>query len=734
MATDIGDLRLTASADTSDLEQKLSRAGDALDDVGTHAKGMGADTQAAFTDFQKTTQVALDHATKQIDELKQAIAKLNQTTDDVPTSTKPATDSMADFKDGMGDADSSLQGMAGAVDHVNPKLAGLMRVTGDFAGGAEAAAKGGGLMAKSLGALTSPLGLVALGAATVGATLFALSRDAGRAAIQTEHLEGALKGLKDSQAAVSASRLQLRVESGELSDLEAQLLNVSQTVKKEMAPSLEAAMAPFQEFTEDVDEASKMVSKLEEGLFLAQSGAIPATGEEIHNVRDALQDWKGTLREARSEMDQATNGMDDSAIALRGVNDNIEEQIELRTQLLGIRIQEAKDRAEEKAERDAAAKRAERRRKQLERQRAAEEALRKEQERRTETQKLLAGEAAVAFEQEVDALFKLKDAANITADTFDFLANEASLRYQKAVQDEIDARRAGIDEILKIAEDANADIISEREALDLDMQTRTEEEYARSSEVLKSINDAEAKKLAFVEHRLQQQEISEEGAAAAIKDIEESALLERLHLEDAHEQALTALHENESRRRIEITENERAAQIAQLQEVMGKAQEFAGASSEMMKAFNMQQAAAVLQATINGAVAITKTLAELGPVGIPLSALIAGTTAAQIAVIQSQKPSFHQGGIISGDGDQAITAQGGEAVLNRNAVANLGAGGVDTLNAGAGMGGSVTVNIVYRQQLFNQMVIDNIKGGGALAVELRKVQQKAAQGMIGGAL
>jgi hypothetical protein len=32
------------------------------------------------------------------------------------------------------------------------------------------------------------------------------------------------------------------------------------------------------------------------------------------------------------------------------------------------------------------------------------------------------------------------------------------------------------------------------------------------------------------------------------------------------------------------------------------------------------------------------------------------------------------------------------------------------------------------------MVIDNIKGGGALAVELRKVQQKAAQGMIGGAL
>jgi hypothetical protein len=391
----------------------------------------------------------------------------------------------------------------------------------------------------------------------------------------------------------------------------------------------------------------------------------------------------------------------------------------------------------------------------------------------------LAGEAAVAFEKEVDALFELQDAGQIASETFDYLAGQASIRYQKAIQEEIAARRAAVDEILKIAQDANADIISEREALDLDMQTRTREQYARNAEALTAINDAEKQKIAFVKHRLAQNELSEEGAAAQIVDIERAALLERMHLENAHEQALTALHEQESRKRIEITEAEKDAQIAQLQQVMSRAQEFAGASSdllnslsdlafanldaqreeyisaagddleerarlekqfnemhrgEMMRAFNMQQAAAVLQATINGAVAITKTLAELGPLGIPLSALIAGTTAAQIAVIQSQKPSFHQGGIIGGDGDQAITAQGGEAVLNRNAVANLGAGGVDTLNAGGGIGGSVTVNIVYRQQLFNQMVIDNIKGGGALAVELRKVQQKAAQGMIGGAL
>ena len=780
MATDIGDLRLTASADTSDLEQKLARSAEALDEVGSHAKGMGADTQAAFKDFQTNTQVALDNAQKQIDELKKAIQGLSNETENLPSSTDPATQSMDGFKDTMGDADSSLQGLAGAVDHVSPGMANLKRVTGDFAGGAEAAVNGGNLLAKSLGALTSPMGLVALTAATVGATLLAMSRDAGKAAINTEHLDEALNALQDTSNRVSATALELRVESGELSSLEAQLENVASTVRKDMAPSLEAARAPFALFFEAVETAEKNVFKLEEGLFAATSGAIPATGREIQNARATLVEYKEELRAADDALKVVTSGMGDAAIALRGVQDNIEREIELRTELITLRIAEAEEREQEKRDREAEAARQERRRKRLERERKEQEALRKLEQQRAEALRLLGGEAEASLNQELKALNELKDAAVITAEAFDFLAEEAAARADAAALAEIQARKDALGEILDVTRDANADIISAREQLDQDAQERVEAQYKRNHDLTQSIKDAEERALAFTKHRLDQGEISEREAADQVAKIKQDALLESMHLELAHEQALTALHDEESRKRIEITQAERDAQIAQLQEVANRANEFATLGTnllnslsdlafsnlnaqreayiaqagedaeererlekefnemhrgEMLKAFSRQQAANVLTATMNGALAITKALAELGPVAGAIAVpLIAGATAAQIAVIQNQKPSFHQGGIVSGDGDQQITAQGGEAVLNRNAVANIGEDGVNSLNAGGGMPQSLTVNLMYRQQVFNQMIIDNIRTGGALAINLKEVQMKASLGLIGGLL
>ena len=60
--------------------------------------------------------------------------------------------------------------------------------------------------------------------------------------------------------------------------------------------------------------------------------------------------------------------------------------------------------------------------------------------------------------------------------------------------------------------------------------------------------------------------------------------------------------------------------------------------------------AAISQAVSNGAVAVMKAFAELGPVGGAIaSGLIAGVTAAQIGSIQSQPiPQFANGGIVSG--------------------------------------------------------------------------------------
>lgn len=60
--------------------------------------------------------------------------------------------------------------------------------------------------------------------------------------------------------------------------------------------------------------------------------------------------------------------------------------------------------------------------------------------------------------------------------------------------------------------------------------------------------------------------------------------------------------------------------------------------------------AAISQALTNGAIAITRAFAELGPIGGGIaSGLIAGVTAAQISSIQSQPiPQFANGGIVSG--------------------------------------------------------------------------------------
>jgi hypothetical protein len=138
---------------------------------------------------------------------------------------------------------------------------------------------------------------------------------------------------------------------------------------------------------------------------------------------------------------------------------------------------------------------------------------------------------------------------------------------------------------------------------------------------------------------------------------------------------------------------------------------------------------------MNTSVAVTKTLAELGPAGIPLAGVIAAQGAVQLAMIQQQSSSFHQGGIVAGMGDQPITAQGGEVVLNRSAVAALGgAEAADSLNSGAPVGGSVVVQMTYKQRLFDQVVIDNLAKGGPLRGALNKARREGRRGRVGGRL
>jgi hypothetical protein len=136
-----------------------------------------------------------------------------------------------------------------------------------------------------------------------------------------------------------------------------------------------------------------------------------------------------------------------------------------------------------------------------------------------------------------------------------------------------------------------------------------------------------------------------------------------------------------------------------------------------LRQFRASKAAAVAEATINGAVAITRALATLGPVaGALATAGISAATAAQIGVIAGQKPAFDRGGMIQGGrmADQVpINALPGEAVLSRQAVRAVGGQtGVDALNRGEGQNSAPIVLPVYKH--FGRFVRDELERSGAL--------------------
>lgn len=137
-----------------------------------------------------------------------------------------------------------------------------------------------------------------------------------------------------------------------------------------------------------------------------------------------------------------------------------------------------------------------------------------------------------------------------------------------------------------------------------------------------------------------------------------------------------------------------------------------------LRQFKAAKAAGIAEATINGAVAITRALAGLGPIAGAVAATgIAATTAAQIATIASQKPAFDRGGMIQGGAQMSdqvtIRALPGEAVLSRGAVRDLGGqSGVDRLNRGSAPSQNVVMVPVYKH--FGRFVQDELQRSSVL--------------------
>ena len=132
-------------------------------------------------------------------------------------------------------------------------------------------------------------------------------------------------------------------------------------------------------------------------------------------------------------------------------------------------------------------------------------------------------------------------------------------------------------------------------------------------------------------------------------------------------------------------------------EIFQQAANLAGALSSLAKEGSEEaKAAAIVQAGINGALAITQALAQLGPIAGALAAVGIGiTTGIQIANISSAK--FEDGGVLQGSshanggipftigGQSGFEAEGGEAIINKRSTAMFGDLLSDINQAGGGV-------------------------------------------------
>ncbi|MCB9681838.1 MAG: phage tail tape measure protein [Alphaproteobacteria bacterium] len=150
----------------------------------------------------------------------------------------------------------------------------------------------------------------------------------------------------------------------------------------------------------------------------------------------------------------------------------------------------------------------------------------------------------------------------------------------------------------------------------------------------------------------------------------------------------------------------------------------------MRKQFAASKAMAIIQATINTALAVVNALATAPNIiaGIALAAVVGALGAVQIGLIASQQaPSFHQGGVISAGpsapDEVGINAQRGEGVVTRRGMDRLGARGLESLNSGQGLAPTVIVAATSEHKVLDYQMATTVSRRGP---RLRRALQAAA--------
>ena len=263
---------------------------------------------------------------------------------------------MKNMEDATGQADSILQGLAGAVDRVVPGLGDLMRGAGDAAGGMEAMAKVGP-------GLIGVLGGVGLGVAALAGIWELYSRRLEEAEQRQQDLAEQASAVTDVYQRFEIATNKLLVETGKLSEEEALLVQAraeAQAILEPRKDQLDAEIERTKElleveksYTHGVWERAKAITIIGQLMMavglLEENSAV--TIQSLNDQMDGLVKQREELNtqvdtytdlalEANKADENATKTTSRRTAALKELNDEFKRQQELRGMLREAHIEQ----------------------------------------------------------------------------------------------------------------------------------------------------------------------------------------------------------------------------------------------------------------------------------------------------------------------------------------------------------------------------------------------------------
>lgn len=782
-----GNISIGIQIDPKDALMGLSKVQKALDGTGDAAGQMADDfttsTKKTTTETKKLTdkqileqerlRLALEETGEQAGKTGQALKK--------GTPGKNEIEGLETLKDQTGELDSSLKGLAGAVGVVSPEMEILLMRTGDLSGGLEAGSRMASLFGFSMGSLLRVF--VPVTAALTG-VFVAYKKLSGGVKEAEENLkkqhEQMIAGIAAAKAYEARMR-QTRVAVGLLSEEEARLrdardqaaqgldhqsermqaarerasvlrmaLEQNTTALNAMRTASGSASISFVETAEALEAAGR-AAQGETGGFAVASASAGSLRNNHAELSASVADLGNALQLAENELSRYDSALkrDQAQIlignAIRsGELDLMNESLAQLEHLTGAQRETVEAKLEAAMQSAQAAAQAEREAEALERSASAREADTEATDEAGEARKRLAEMLATSqgeeiriqheYQQQVAEINKLVELAGATEQEAAILTEAALARKREALEALIEVE----DEYLTVTKDRQlATVQIEKDAATAAEQARDE----RLADLFMALQDETITQEQFHAESLKA-ETEYQNQLKSIRMTKAQETIAQAKIVTDTLMGLTDANIDNINARLDAEEQQALKRAGDNMEAQEKIRETFDErrKSELQAAYKKKQALEIANAIISGASASIAALAAppvgLGPVaGSFLIPAIAATTGLQIATIAQQNPSFHQGGIVGGMGDQTIRAQGGEVVLNRSTVAAMGgAQAADSLNGGAAAGGGVVVQMTYKQRVFDQVVVDNLAKGGPLRNALNRASTRGRRGRIGGRL